>query len=129
MIRSYSLDLRERVVAAVAKGMSRRAAARHFAVSESSAVRWAGRASREGSCAARRLGRPAGKGPLSDHLGFLIAAVEAQPDLTMPELAARLLKQRGLRAAPASLSRLLCRAGFTYKKTIDGLGMRARRRR
>jgi transposase len=129
MIRSYSLDLRTRVVAAVEGGMSRRGAARHFAVSESSAVRWAGRAAREGSCAARRLGRPAGKGPLSDHRDWLVAQVEAEPDITMPELAQRLMEGRGISADPASLSRLLCRAGFTYKKTADGLGVRARRRR
>jgi transposase len=128
MIRSYSLDLRERVVCAVDAGMSRRAAARHFAVSESSAVHWAGRIAKEGSCAARRLGRPAGKGPLSDHLDFLISQVEAEPDITMPELAERLMKMRGIKADPASLSRLLCRAGFTYK-TADGLGVRSRRRR
>jgi transposase len=129
MIRSYSLDLRTRVVAAVDGGMSRRAAARHFAVSESSAVRWSGRAASEGSCAARRLGRPAGKGPLSDHLEYLIARVEAEPDITMPELAEWLMETRGISADPASLSRLLCRAGFTYKKTADGLGVRSRRRR
>lgn len=109
--------------------MSRRAAARHFAVSESSAIRWAGRAAREGSCAARRLGRPAGKGPLSDHLDYLIAQVEAAPDVTMPELAERLMGKCGIAADPASLSRVLCRAGFTYKKTVDGLGVRSRRRR
>ena len=129
MIRSYSQDLRERVVAAVGSGMSRRCAARHFRVSESSAVRWADRAAREGSCAARQLGRPAGKGPLSDHLAFLVTQVEEEADITMPELAARLLSQRGISADPASLSRLLCRAGFTYKKTADGLGVRSRRRR
>jgi transposase len=129
MIRSYSLDLRDRVVAAVGRGMSRRAAARHFAVSESSAVRWAGRSASEGSCAARRLGRKAGKGPLSDHLDFLIAQVEAVPDMTMPELADRLMTRLSVAANPASLSRLLCRAGFTYKKTADGLGVRSRRRR
>ncbi len=61
MIRSYSVDLRERVVAAVDGGMSRRAAACHFAVRESSAVRGAGRFAREGSFASRRLSRPAGK--------------------------------------------------------------------
>ena len=129
MIRSYSLDLRERVVAAVGAGMSRRAAVRHFSVSDSSAVRWAGRSAREGSCAARRLGRPAGKGLLSDHLDFLVAEVEVEPDLTMPELAERLMHRRSIAANPASLSRLLCRAGFTYKKTADGLGVRTRRRR
>jgi transposase len=55
-----------------------------------------------------------------------VAAVEATPDLTMPELAARLLAERGAVAAEASISRLLCRAGFTYKKTVDGIGMRTR---
>jgi transposase len=63
---------------------------------------------------------------LSDHRAFLVAAVEATPDLTMPELAARLLAERGVLAAEASISRLLCRAGFTYKKTADGIGMRTR---
>ena len=36
----HSLDLRERVVAAVAGGMSRKAAADRFQVSHSSAIRW-----------------------------------------------------------------------------------------
>jgi transposase len=34
----------------------------------------------------------------------------------MPELAAALAAERGVKASPASLSRFLCRAGFTYKK-------------
>lgn len=121
-----SEDLRLRVVEAVAGGSSRRAAAERFAVSASSAIRWASRAADEGSPAARKQGRPAGKGPLSDHLGYLIAAVEATPDITMSELAARLLAERAVVAADASISRLLCRAGFTYKKTADGIGMRTR---
>jgi hypothetical protein len=36
----YSLDLRERVVAAVTSGLSRRAAAERFKVSVSTAIRW-----------------------------------------------------------------------------------------
>jgi transposase len=59
-------------------------------------------------------------------LDFLVAAVEDKPDLTMPELAERLLQARGVVAHAASLSRLLCRAGFTYKKTADGVGVRSR---
>jgi transposase len=121
-----SEDLRVRVVEAVVAGSSRRAAGGRFSVSASSAIRWAARAAAEGSPAARKQGRPAGKGPLSDHLDYLIAAVEARPDITMPELAARLLAERGVAAAAASISRLLCRAGFTYKKTADGVGMRTR---
>ncbi len=126
MGRSYSQDIRARVTAAVTEGLSRRAAARRFAVSESSAIRWSARTEREGRPAARKQGRPLGKGPLADHLDFLIAAVEAKPDITMPELAALLLADRGASAHAASLSRLLCRAGFSYKKTTDGLGVRTR---
>lgn len=126
MGKYYSDDIRLRVTGAVAKGASRRAAARRFAVSESSAIRWAERTAKEGSPAPRKQGRPFGKGPLADHLDFLVAAVEARPDITMPELAARLEAETGMVAHPASISRLLCRAGFTYKKTADGIGVRTR---
>ena len=121
-----SEDLRFRVVEAVASGSSRRAAADRFSVSVSSAIRWAARAAAEGSPKPRKQGRPAGKGPLAVHLDYLIAVVEAEPDITMPELAARLQADHGTVAAWASLSKLLCRAGFTYKKTADGVGMRTR---
>lgn len=121
-----SEDLRIRVVETVASGTSRRAAAERFSVSASSAIRWCARAASEGSPKARRQGRPAGKGPLVAHVDYLIGVVEAQPDITMPELAARLRTERGIVAAFASLSKLLCRAGFTYKKTADGVGVRTR---
>ena len=122
-----SEDLRERVVQTVTAGASRRAAAARYCVSVSSAVRWAARAASEGSPKPRQQGRPAGKGPLSDHLDYLVATVEAKPDITMPELAVRLLAERGVTGAEWSLSRLLRGAGFTYKKTADGIGVRTRR--
>jgi len=34
-----------------------------------------------------------------------VGAVEAKPDITMPELAARLIQTHGITAAPAALSR------------------------
>jgi transposase len=127
---AYSQDIRSRVTQAVANGMSRRAAAARFAVGASSAIRWAARAAREGTAAGRTPGRPRGKGRLSDHLAFLTAAVEAAPGLTVPEPAARrLAAERGVTAHPSSPSRLLRRAGITYKKTAHGRGVRARRRR
>ena len=58
----YSLDLRERVVAAVAGGMSRAEAARHFRVSHSSAIRWTKRQAETGSPAALPVG---GKKPFA----------------------------------------------------------------
>lgn len=123
---AHSDDLRVRVARAVSEGQSRRAAAQRFAVSASSAVRWVARAAEQGEPTAHKTGRPAGKGPLSDHLDFLVAAVEEKPDMTMPELAEQLLEVRGVVAHAASLSRLLCRAGFSYKKTADGVGVRTR---
>jgi transposase len=55
---------------------------------------------------------------------FLIGAVEAKPDITMPELAVLLMEAHGVTTAPAAVSRFLCRRGFTYKKMPDGVGMR-----
>ena len=52
----YSLDLRERVVAAVGSGMSRRAAAKHYQVGVATAIRWTARAKRTGSPAALPMG-------------------------------------------------------------------------
>jgi transposase len=127
MGKSYSRDLRERIVAHVAAGGSRRGAARQFAVSDSCAVKLVARAERTGSVEPLRQGRPPGGGKLAAHQAFLIEQVQAKPDITMPELAARLEAERGVIVSPASLSRVLCAAGFSFKKNSDGLGARTRR--
>ncbi len=126
MAQSYSLDLRVRVAGFVEAGHSCRAAARHFRVSDSFAIKLMQRQSQSGSPAPARQGRPCGTGKLAPHETFLIRTVEAKPDITMPELAARLLEEHEVAAAPATLSRLLCRCGLTYKKIADGLGVRTR---
>src|SRR5258707_4955135 len=56
MGRAYSLDLRERVVAAVAAGESCRAVAATFKVSVASVVKWSQRFRVTGSAAARPVG-------------------------------------------------------------------------
>lgn len=116
MGKSYSRDLRDRVVGFVDGGGSRRGAARHFGVSPSSAVKLVQRARRLGSSGAARQGRPPGKGKLSPHRAFLVGLVEEQGDITMPKLAERLAAERGVHVLPSSLSRFLLKAGFTYKK-------------
>jgi transposase len=126
MGKSYSVDLRERIVAQVAAGGSRRGAARHFGVSDSCAVKLLARFGLTGSAEPARQGRPPGGGKLVAQRDFLIEQVEAKPDITMPELAARLKAEHGVTASPASLSRVLCAAGFTYKKSAHGLGARTR---
>ncbi len=124
----YSLDLRVRVAGFVEAGHSCRAAARHFGVSDSCAIKLMQRQRRFGSPAPARQGRPPGGGKLVSYETFLIQTVEAEPAITMPELAARLLEQHGVVAAPAMLSRFLGRRGFSYKKSPDGGGVRTRRR-
>ena len=54
MAKPFSQDLRDRVIEAVERGkMSRRAAGRHYAISESVAIKWLERLERQGSRACR----------------------------------------------------------------------------
>ena len=125
MGKPYSIDLRERVQAEVESGQSRRAAARRYNVSASFAVKLADRVSRNGSAEPARQGRPPGGGKLAPHLTALLEWVEAEPDITMPELAAKLKAEKDVTAHPASLSRLLLRRAGLSKKTL--LASEARR--
>ena len=118
MSKSYSIDLRERVAGFIDKGQSRRAAARHFGVSESFAIKLDQRRVRSGSIAPQKQGRPRCSGKLEVFEAFLIGAVEAKPDITMPELATLLMEAHSVTATSAVLSRFLCRRGFTYKKRM-----------
>lgn len=129
MAKIISMDLRLRLVAAVQAGSSRRAAAARFGVSPSCAVKLLGRVSATGSARPGQRGRRPGGGKLAGVRAELIRWVEATPDITMPELAERLRQTHGLTATPSALSRLLCRAGWTYKKSPDRAGDRAGRRR
>lgn len=126
MGKAHSIDLRERVYGDVALGKSRRAAALRFGVSASTGVRLAQRMVETGSLAPARQGRPRGTGKLAAHQSQLIAWVEAEPDMSMPELAARLEAERGVVAHPASLSRLLVASDYTFKKNAAGRRSRAR---
>lgn len=118
MGKPYSIDLRERVRAEIASGQSRRAAARRYDVSPSFAVKLADLVSRTGSAEPARQGRPPGAGKLAPYLVVLLEWVEAEPDITMPELAAKLKAEKDVTAHPASLSRVLLKSGLSFKKTL-----------
>ena len=128
MGKPHPIELRERVHDEIASGQSRRFAAERFKVSASFAVKLAARVARTGSAEAARQGRPPGRGKLAPHVPMLVRWVEGEPDITMSELAAKLLAETGVKAHPASLSRVLIEAGFSRKKNTSGLGDRARRR-
>jgi transposase len=116
------MDLRERVAGLIAGGQSRCGSSRHFTVSPSFAVKLAKRVAVTGSVLPDKQGRPPGGGKLAAHMATLISWVEAEGDITMPELAAKLLAQTGVTVHPASLSRVLLAAGFSYKENTDGIG-------
>ena len=118
MGKAHSGELRERVYGEVAGGQLRRAAARRFGVSASTGVRLARRMAETGSLAPARQGRPPGGGKLAPYRELLIGWVERDGEITMPELAARLARERQVAVHPASLSRFLKAAGFTVKKTL-----------
>ena len=126
MGKSSSADLRVRIVGEIEGGQSCRAAARRFGVSAATAVRLAQRKAQTGSLASTRQVRPTGSVLLGAHVDTLVGWVDADGDITMPELAARLLAERGVKAHQASLSRLLIRHGFTVKKNAAGERNRSR---
>jgi transposase len=118
MAKMISMDLRTRLVWAVHAGSSCRAAAERFGVSASCAIKLLAWVRRTGSAAPGRRGRSPGGGKLAPFKAALIGWVEEKPDMTMPELAERLRREHGVTAAPSALSRLLCQAGWTYKKSL-----------
>lgn len=126
MGKSYSQDLRGRVAAHVSSGHSRRGAARHFGVSPSFSVKLVQRVAATGSTAPAKQGRPRGTGKLAPHRETLIGWVEAEPDITLPELAAKLEAASGVQVHPSALSRLLIAAGYRFKKNAACPGVRAR---
>lgn len=126
MGRSLSLDIRERVVVLVNEGLSCHEAARRLRISSASAVRIMQLKKRTGGVTIAPQGRPR-RSKLDIVSDWLKARVQAEPDITMPELADALEVEHGLRATPAMLSRhLIHRLGFTYKKIPDRDGAAAK---
>ena len=122
MARPFSSDLRERVVAQVGAGHSRREVARRFGVSASFVVKLMMRVERTGSVAAAKRGRPFGFGKLVGVRDALIARLETAPDTTLAELADWLAREHGVHVHLRSVCRVLRAAGFTYKKIASGGG-------
>jgi transposase len=117
MPHPLSIDLRERVVGFIEAGNSCHEASRHFGTSVSFAVNLMALYRKTGSVEPRAMG---GKrhGKLDVVEAFLLTSVKRSPDVTMPELAAMLLAEKGIAVSPQSLSRWLINKGFSFKKTL-----------
>jgi len=115
MARPYSIDLRERAVAQVARGMSCHQVAALYDLVPSTVVKWTQRLRQTGSVAAKPMG---GKRPylLAEHRGWLLARLRAKPDLTLHALLEELAKERDIVVSCDTLWRFLKRAGVSFKK-------------
>jgi transposase len=116
MAAAYSADLRERVVAAIAAGASRRAVARVFRVSASSAIRWVQRVKDSGSYAAKATGGDVRSRKIEAHKDWLLALVAGEPDLTLEEIRGRLLAEKSFKASVSMIWRFFRRHGISFKK-------------
>lgn len=117
MARTLSQDLRDRVVAAIDGGMSCRAAAAHFDVSISSAIRWRRRALEHGRAVAKRRGGDRHSGKIEVHGGFIRELIAEQGDMTLVEVQARLI-ERGALVGIGTVHRFFVRHGITRKKRM-----------
>jgi transposase len=114
MARAYSLDLRERVVAAVASGQSCRAVAARFKVSVASVVKWSQRFRATGSAAAYKVG---GRRPfaLAGQRAWLLARITEKPDITLRALGAE-LAARGIKVSHFAVWHFFEHEGISFKK-------------
>ncbi|MCC8952707.1 IS630 family transposase [Bradyrhizobium sp. Pear77] len=115
MTRALSVDLRQRVVAAIDGGLSCRQAAERFGVSAASAIRWRSRLKEVGGIVPKRQGGDRKSQRIEAHAQLILDAVTANPDITLAELR-ELLKHRGISAGIASLWRFFQRRKITLKK-------------
>jgi transposase len=129
MAKSLSQDLRCRVIAAVQAGMSRRAAAERFGVAAASAVRWFGEWGATGATGAKPQGGDRRSGRIEAYGDVIMAAIAAQVDVTLVELAEMLREQHGVSFAPSTVWRFLDRHDMTVKKNSARQRAGAARRR
>jgi transposase len=125
MPRAYSADMRTRVVARVESGASRREAAEHYEVSPSTAVIWVKCFRETGRCAAKPRG--GSTSPLEEHGEFLLALIDAQPDLTLDEVVA-VMRRSKVAGSRTAVWRFFQRHKITFKKSAARRGAGARGR-
>lgn len=115
MGKPLSVDLRSRLVGAVAGGLSRRAAAERFGVSAASAVRWVHASNTTGTLEAKPQGGDMRSHRIEAFCDVILAAVEARKDISLVELAELLHSRHGASFAASTVWRFLDRHAVTFK--------------
>lgn len=115
MTTPLSLDLRVRVVAAVASGLSHRAAGERFGVSAASVSRWRALEREQGDARAKPMGGDQRSQHIEAQGELILSLYEATPDITLQELRAA-LAEHGVSVGYGGLWRFFDRRGVTVKK-------------
>jgi transposase len=114
-MRAYAIDLRERMVQAVANGRPQREAARMFGVGVNTVKRSMLRQQQTGSLARRPI--PGGPRRIGqEQEAVLPARLEAAPEAPLAEHGAWWAEQHGQSVSVATMWRALQRRGGTHKK-------------
>lgn len=116
MSKALSLDLRQRVIAAVRdEGLSHRVAAARFKVSAASISRWRALERQSGDLRPGPLGGDRRSAAIEAHAGTILRTFEARRDMTIEELRSA-LNTLGLNFGYGTLWRFLVRHRLTRKK-------------
>lgn len=119
MSKPYSMDLRERVVAAVETGgLSRNEAARRFGVGISTAINWVRRFQETGSVAAGQMGGHKPKAIRGAHHAWLVERIQER-DFTLRGLVVE-LAERGLKVDYRSVWEFVHAQKLSFKKNSGG---------
>ena len=121
MGKPYSMDLRERVVAAIEGGVSTRQAAERFAIGIATAGTWARLKRATGEVRPAKQGKPKGS-VLDAHADFILGALAEAPDTTLDEMVERLREERGVTVVRTAVWKLPDRHGLTHKKDRPCMG-------
>ena len=128
MGKPYSVDLRERVVAAVETGgMSCRRAAAQFGVGVSTAINWVRRLRDTGSLAPGQMGGYKPKSISGEYRAWLLERTKTQ-DFTLRGLVGE-LAERGLKVDYRSVWNFVQAEKLSFKKNRGGWRTRPPRRR
>jgi putative transposase len=128
MGKPYSLDLRERVIAAVEEeGMSRHQAAARFGVAISTAIKWVARFRKTGSIVPHKVGGNRPKTIRDEHRDWLIQRCKER-DFTLRGLVAE-LTARGLKVDYRSVWEFVHAENLSFKKNGSAQRTGSARRR
>lgn len=116
MSKALSVDLRVRVLAAVAEGLTHRQAGERFGVSAASVSSWRRLERDHGNVRPGPLGGDGRSQGLERHGATVLEIIASQRDITLAEIRTA-LAARGVRTSIAALWRFLDRHEITLKKS------------